>query len=240
MRALKFLLLWSGSVLITIFVIGVCGEFFIELAREKGLYKNPSETVDQVVAMFRELLVTPWFAWLGGATAGITAFLWIDRLWAKHKPTSKIRNDSLAAKAEPNPDMTIGQAVNYLLKETKWGFKDHNQWDAHPALDAAARGGSLQMWGETCITSIDTVKKELAGNNPKGLRFSGAELEIPSEHWQHMKIAFPMIMYSDQPSPSQPHMAVPNNDECVVCYGMLRANRTQVEAIWPPLHSNQS
>lgn len=225
--------------MITIIVIGVGGEFFIELAREKGLYNNPSETLDQVVPMLRELLVTPWFAWLGGASVGITALLWANLLWAKRKPPSKISNNNSTAKAEPNPDMTIGQAVNYLLRETKWGFKENNQWDAHPALDAAARGGSLQIWGETCITSINTVRKELDGNNPKELRFSGAEIEIPLEHWQYMKIAFPTIMYFDQPSPTLPHMAIPNDDECVVCYGMLRVNRTQVEAAWPPLHSNQ-
>lgn len=134
------------------------------------------------------------------------------------------------------PDMTIGQAVNYLLKESIWGFKPGNQWDAHPALDVGARSGAIKVWGEQSIDSAESLQRQLS-NWSKGelldLRFGGVEVEIPVADWAHMEITYPTIMYDDHPSTYRPHMATPKDDQCVRCYRFLRVNRSQIEKQWP-------
>ena len=73
--------LWIAiSILVALVFSQVIGEFFVELAREDGLYESPSRKIERVMNGLRWLLDQAWFwasfwfvcgaatgAWLGGS-----------------------------------------------------------------------------------------------------------------------------------------------------------------------------
>lgn len=92
----------AGLVLAIVF--GVVGEFFIELARERGYYDNPSERMDTVMTAISAFVTRTWFLVLTGAVAGFAGGGWLDTvLRRKDTPVDRVeladRADAIAAKA---------------------------------------------------------------------------------------------------------------------------------------------
>ena len=59
---------------------GVVGEFFIELAREKGLYTNPSNKLDAAMSAFSSFVQNQWFLMVATAVGFLTIGMWLDSL----------------------------------------------------------------------------------------------------------------------------------------------------------------
>jgi hypothetical protein len=73
---------WLSFVAFLVFagpiVASVLGEFFIELAREKGLYANPSQRLDAAMTAFADFVTQVWFIALATFFAGLTLGAWLD------------------------------------------------------------------------------------------------------------------------------------------------------------------
>jgi len=67
-----------APVLVAFVAIPVAGQFFISLADEWGLYKNPSAKVAAMTAWLSTVTANAWFHWVGGAVIGFAAGVWLD------------------------------------------------------------------------------------------------------------------------------------------------------------------
>ena len=56
----------------------VVGEFFIELAKEQGLYENPSAKVASMMSLLAEIVRSWWFILALGVFLGAVVALWSD------------------------------------------------------------------------------------------------------------------------------------------------------------------
>lgn len=128
------------------------------------------------------------------------------------------------------PDMTIGQAAQYVFLETAWG-QGKAQFDAIDALDVEIRHGALKTWGRKCINWPQDDEVSLV--------FSPNEVPIRTSEWVSMRL-WPGSMLGPHPLLPRPHMTCPEGpDELFTCYGYIRVNREQVERAFPPLFSPQ-
>ena len=71
-------------------VVAVVGEFFIELARERGWYDSPSQRVDAFLSAFSVFVTQVWLLCLASGLAGLTIGLWTDKFLRKHDSTERI------------------------------------------------------------------------------------------------------------------------------------------------------
>lgn len=70
----------AAIVLLPLVIIPVASEFFIELARELGVYDHPSERVASVSSFLAEITAHSWFPWIGGMIFGFALGTWTDWL----------------------------------------------------------------------------------------------------------------------------------------------------------------
>ena len=61
-------------------VISVVGEFFIELAREKRFYDNPTQKLDAAMTALRGFMTSDLVLWATFLVLGLTIGLWFDAL----------------------------------------------------------------------------------------------------------------------------------------------------------------
>jgi hypothetical protein len=83
MEKLRALLRWflaaiCGAVILAI-IAGVLGEFFIDWAREHGLYAGSSQKMDAAMTAFSTFVTQSWFLIVAATCLGLTGGLWIDR-----------------------------------------------------------------------------------------------------------------------------------------------------------------
>jgi hypothetical protein len=90
----------AGLVLTTFF--GVVGEFFIEFAREKGVYQNPSQRLGVAMTALSDFVTQVWFIGLTTFSAGLAVGLWVDTLLRRReqdKPLSTVDSRALGRAA---------------------------------------------------------------------------------------------------------------------------------------------
>lgn len=86
--------------------LGVVVEFFIELAKERGLYEEPSSKVATVLSAIQLVTAQSWFPWLAGFAFGLCLGLWVDAALRRREqrdpalPASEIDREALAAEAD--------------------------------------------------------------------------------------------------------------------------------------------
>lgn len=80
---------WLATVVVVGLVLavsfGVVGEFFIELAREKGLYDQPSERLSGFMTALSAFVTQTWFMALTGVAVGFAGGMWVDSLLRKRE-----------------------------------------------------------------------------------------------------------------------------------------------------------
>jgi hypothetical protein len=69
------LLRWALWLIAFLFLIPIVSEFFIEWAREQGLYSQPSAKVGTLVDLLPSILDRPYFPWIVGALSAALALL---------------------------------------------------------------------------------------------------------------------------------------------------------------------
>jgi hypothetical protein len=80
---IRKILTWLLGIAFTIIVIGVGGEFLIEVARDKGIYENAGQTFDGAVAAVLDFLSLPAVSYPLGALAGLVGGVWLDAFLAR-------------------------------------------------------------------------------------------------------------------------------------------------------------
>jgi hypothetical protein len=80
---IRRLALAAVSLLAAAILFPVVGQFFVELARERGLYEQPSARLEAVMEAAASLLQCRAFWWVAGLTVGFAAGVWIDALLAR-------------------------------------------------------------------------------------------------------------------------------------------------------------
>ncbi|MEQ8746435.1 hypothetical protein [Pyruvatibacter sp.] len=90
MWSLQRILRWAAAGLLGLMLSPVVSEFFIELARERGVYDNPTETLEGGIAMLSGLVNSQYFISTLALVAGLSVGLWLDhflrRIERKHAP----------------------------------------------------------------------------------------------------------------------------------------------------------
>jgi hypothetical protein len=130
------------------------------------------------------------------------------------------------------PNMTIGRASNYLLKETLWG-DGKGETQIFDALDEAAHSGKLTVCGQRCLTPAAQMDEATSGLKTS-VAFSGNESHIPVKDWENIRVAQRFIGFHDNPSIYMPHLTVPRHGEWGQAWGYLRVNESSLQRIWPP------
>lgn len=80
---LRIGLTWALILLIAPVIVSVLAEFFIELARERGLYDRPSETISNIMTALETVTGSWWFIAPGLLIVGAAGGLWLDFLVRK-------------------------------------------------------------------------------------------------------------------------------------------------------------
>lgn len=80
------IVLGGASVVLVVAIYPLISEFLIELAKERGFYDHPSETVEQVSAVAAAIVASSWFHWIGGLIVGAAVGLWADTLMRRGNP----------------------------------------------------------------------------------------------------------------------------------------------------------
>lgn len=81
----------------------IVGEFFIELAKERGLYAQPAERLGAAVTAFSSFVTQTWFLSISACLTGLTVGLWADvalRRWEALRAVGRSAIEPLPA-AEP-------------------------------------------------------------------------------------------------------------------------------------------
>lgn len=72
--AIRRAALWLSLIVI----VPVASEFFIELAREQGLYEQPTAKAAAVLGVLQAITGHPVFPWIAGGILGFTIGVWLD------------------------------------------------------------------------------------------------------------------------------------------------------------------
>lgn len=78
MRRARQILRIAVTILLVLLILPIGSEFFIEMARERGVYENPTATITSAVTTLAALTTSWWYALALGFVAGSTAALWLD------------------------------------------------------------------------------------------------------------------------------------------------------------------
>lgn len=124
-----------------------------------------------------------------------------------------------------------GQAVRYLIDDSRWG-RDRGDELAMLALEDAARRGSIKAWGQACLNySLIAENSDLYG--PDGYEFTGNTIEIPQEDWERMSFVFRSLK-KPRADWIIRHMTAPHDGD-QPCYGYIQLDAVTLKEIWPPL-----
>lgn len=80
---MKKIIRYAFTILLGVLVYPVASEFFVEMAREHGLYTSPTQTAENAMFEFSAIVNTWWFLLTLGFVAGGTVFLWGDYLFRR-------------------------------------------------------------------------------------------------------------------------------------------------------------
>lgn len=134
--------LWLCGGLVAAIVFGVVGEFFIELARERGFYKNPSERAGAVMSAFTAFVTSWGFLSVTLFVLGLTLGLWADNILRRREARPVIPTEAMSdigqrclsmslaleARSQANPQgpiyvfPTTGEMISLLITLRKNGM----------------------------------------------------------------------------------------------------------------------
>jgi hypothetical protein len=115
---LRWLALYVAAGLILAIGFGVISEFFIELAREKGWYTNPSDKLDTAMNAFSSFVTQPWFLIVTAALGGLATGVWLDVLLRRadrRRTATRQGAEALLTKARPYVRHVSGR-LRYALE----------------------------------------------------------------------------------------------------------------------------
>ena len=69
---------WVSTAIVAFFVVPLGSEFFVEWAKEQGVYANPAAKVSAAMSWTSGLVENWWFALAFGGLASATVLLWTD------------------------------------------------------------------------------------------------------------------------------------------------------------------
>lgn len=98
-RFLRWLFLSIFATLLLAIIAGVLGEFFIEVARERGWYDKPSATLGTMVMVLSSLVSSTWFLVGTGFWGGLTAGMWLDTIMRRAEPSPVVLASTLTYQA---------------------------------------------------------------------------------------------------------------------------------------------
>lgn len=107
---------------------GVVGEFFIELAREKGFYTNPSQKLDDGVRAVSDFVTQSWLLYSTVGVVCLTLGMWMDVLLRRREraapapaPPLQLEPQSKSAKAVGENCLMIASDIDYYLSHLELG-----------------------------------------------------------------------------------------------------------------------
>jgi len=91
-----------GAIVVAI-LASVVGEFFIELARERGLYDHPSQRASAAMSALHGFVTQTAFLMFASAVGGLTLGLWLDRFLGRREKPSEVNADPTPPPDDQNP-----------------------------------------------------------------------------------------------------------------------------------------
>jgi hypothetical protein len=108
----RLILVTIAGGLILAIAAGVIGEFFIELARQRGWYDNASERLDAAASAFSSFVTQPWFLIITAVLGGLALGVWLDVLLRRadrHRAATVRAARALLTKARPYVQYITGR-----------------------------------------------------------------------------------------------------------------------------------
>jgi hypothetical protein len=91
----------AGTVLVTL-ALTLCGEWLIEVARDKGWYKDAGSTFDRWILATSDFLLSPWISHLIALIVGVTIGLWMDTLLRRRETSQKRYAPIMTTQGKPD------------------------------------------------------------------------------------------------------------------------------------------
>lgn len=85
-----------ATIVTTLAVLPVSGEFFVKLAEENGLYERPTERVGSIMSAISDLVGNPVFPWIAGIIIGFAVGVWLDA-WMRRFDQGRSKSTSAPA-----------------------------------------------------------------------------------------------------------------------------------------------
>ena len=112
-RRLRNILTWLLGSVIVVIVVAVIGEFFIEVARDKGLYTDAGARWDRLMNEVVPIVTSPWVLYPLTALAGLVGGMWIDTLMRRQEARDgDPRGNALALAGIENPSAWLEQLAD--------------------------------------------------------------------------------------------------------------------------------
>lgn len=141
----------------------VVGEFFVELAKENGVYEQPTQRVGVMLTLLGAVADFPGFKLGAGFIIGLACGLWVDAIFKRREqpPASaaqQLDRMKLADDAE-NLAMKIAAFAGEASSRSKVAWSQENGWlrqsnpgdpsrSLSPDLQAEEEGRMLEKFGE--------------------------------------------------------------------------------------------
>lgn len=141
-RRIRKWLSWIASATVAVIVVPVLGQYFVELAREGGIYEQPSEIVGGVTNAVFAFVTQTWVLVFASFIVGLTSGMWLDLL---------LRNKGKALALRALDDLFAagtGQR-NKLLKP-------------RPDFDYQRERSEFVAWSDEVLTKLDEVGVRIA------------------------------------------------------------------------------
>lgn len=120
----RSLLRWLVTAIFILLVAPVVGDFFVELARELGLYNRPADRVQAVVDWAQSIFGEQGFFYTLFALGGLVVGLWLDPILKRAEPSEETAVERMAARMqhvfELMPVAHLGDWDRRTPKGTSW------------------------------------------------------------------------------------------------------------------------
>jgi hypothetical protein len=125
-RRLRWTATAIASVLAAIFIVPLASEFVIEIAREQGLFKHPTATLEAAMNWLSSIGQSWWFALFLGFFVGATAAFWIGEWFPRRTPAS-LSSDNDFVLTHLTRIYAVGKNLVTRIVKTA---EQLNQWNA--------------------------------------------------------------------------------------------------------------
>jgi hypothetical protein len=105
----RLIVSWVLSALVVVGIVPVGGQFFIELAREQGIFEKPTSKIEDAINWLTPIVESWYFAAIIGFFLGIAVTLWFDYLNRKRTGRDEQRPRQAASLAGADQFDEAGQ-----------------------------------------------------------------------------------------------------------------------------------